>query len=735
MGDRSRPVVAPARLADFEILREIGRGGMGVVYEARQASLDRMVALKFLTSGVHGPADLRVLILREARTAASLNHPSICTVHDIGEVRPGEEPVLPDGTRLPAGTVFLAMEKIEGRSLHDLLADSGPLPWERVAAIGVRLAEALEAAHARGIVHRDLKPGNVMIVEGDRVKVLDFGLARPPVPADDTTAPTDPLGKSGGMVGTIAYMAPEQVEGNPVDPRSDLFSLGVLLYELATGERPFRGRTAVSMAAAIVRDAPEPPSVLRPELPREADRILARCLEKDPDRRFASAAELREALAGGGPQLPDAGDLDSVAVLPFTDLSRERDQEYFCDGVAEEIRGALARVSNLRMASRASSFRLRGSGLDAREIGRQLGVRTFLEGSVRKAGGRLRITADLVDAVTGFELWSGSFDRELADVFAIQEEIARRITEALQVTLSRAEEERLGRPSTRDLGAFELYLRGRRYYFQYRRRGVEFALILFRRALERDPGYARAWAGVADCYCFFFLYVSRVAENIAKAEEASRKALELDPQLAEAQASWGVALSIAGRNEEAEEAFRTATRLDPELFEARYFHARFSFAQGRPEEAVRLYTEAEALRPEDYQSPLLMAQIHSDLGHPDLARACYQRGLQKAEAVLNLTPDDTRARYMAANALVALGETERGLEWAREAIRQEPDEPMLLYNVGCIFSLAARKEEALDALERSVERGLTQRGWFQHDSNLDALRQEPRFRQLLERLP
>ncbi|MEN6311078.1 MAG: tetratricopeptide repeat protein, partial [Acidobacteriota bacterium] len=347
---------------------------------------------------------------------------------------------------------------------------------------------------------------------------------------------------------------------------------------------------------------------------------------------------------------------------------------------------------------------------------------------------RLRITAELVDGASGFALWSGTFDRKLADVFAIQEEIALNIADALKVSLSRSEHEALGQPSTTDVQAYDLYLRGRKFYYQYRKRGVEMALEMFQRAIEIDPAYARAWAGIADCFCFFYLYVARIPENIKEAEAASRKALELNPELADAQASWGVALSVAGRHDEASAAFEKAIRLDPGLFEARYFYARHAFVCGDAVKAARLYEEAEELRPEDYQSPTLVAQIYHDLGQPEKAVAAHRRGLRKAEETLRLHPDDTRARYMGANALLILGEREKSLEWARAAIAQEPDEPMVLYNVGCIFSLAGELEKAINVLERAVTGGLTQRGWFEHDSNLDPLRGQPRFQALLRRL-
>ena len=708
-------------LLHYRLVELLGQGGAGAVWRALDTRLNREVAVKLLADRIAASPEGLARLDQEARALAALNHPNIVTVYAVEEA--GDQR-------------FLAMELVRGRTLDALIPEKG-LSLERLLELAVPIADALAAAHERGIVHRDLKPRNVIITGDGRPKILDFGIAEVQAPfARRRTGDTETIQGPSLVEGTIPYMSPEQAQGRPIDRRSDIFSFGIMLYEMATGRRPFYGDTTTEILASILKDEPEPPSARHPELPPELDRILERCLNKEPGNRFDSTLELRQELENLRrlDELTTRASDASVAVLPFVDLSREKDQEYFCDGIAAEIIGALARVSGIRLVSRTSSFRFRGAALDSREIARRLCVRALLEGSVRKADDRLRVTAELVDGSSGFALWSETFDRKLADVFSIQEEIARSIADALKVTLNSDEHEALGQPSTSDVRAYDQYLRGRKYYYQYRRRGVELALEMFQRALEIDPSYARAWAGVAECHCFFYLYVARIPEHIQKAEAASRKALEIDQELAEAQASWGVAMSVAGQNDEAVQAFEKAIRLDPGLFEARYFYARHCFANGDSPKAARLYEEAEALRPEDYQSPTLVAQIYGDLGKTEKAMAAHRRGLRKAEETLRLHPDDTRARYMGANALLVLGDREKALEWARAAIAQEPDEPMVLYNVGCIFSLAAETEKAINVLERAVDRGLTQRGWFEHDSNLDPLRVHPRFQELLKRI-
>jgi adenylate cyclase len=424
----------------------------------------------------------------------------------------------------------------------------------------------------------------------------------------------------------------------------------------------------------------------------------------------------------------------SIAVLAFTDLSAAKDQEYFCDGIAEEIINCLTRIKGLRVSSRTSSFAHKGKSEDMRAIGRKLGVSAVLEGSVRKEENQLRISVQLINVEDGCHLWSERYDRELKHVFAIQDEIARTIAATLKITLTAKESADIGKAPTTDLQAYDYYLRGRQFYYQYRRKGIEFALLMFSRAIEHDPGFVRAYAGMADCYSFLYLNAGSHAQHREQADVASRKALELDHDSAESHASRGLACTLFENYADAEDEFETAIRLGPGLFEAYYFYGRTCFTQGKLEKTIQLYEKSMEINPQDYQVPLLIAQIYSDLGDEEKAEASRRRGIQAAEAKLKLNPDDTRALYMGANGLVAIGEHERGLEWARQALTIDPDEPMVLYNVACIQSLAHQYDDALDTIERAVKSGLTHKGWLEHDSNLDPLRRYPRFKKLLKHL-
>lgn len=424
----------------------------------------------------------------------------------------------------------------------------------------------------------------------------------------------------------------------------------------------------------------------------------------------------------------------SIAVLPFRDMSQDKDQEYFCEGLAEEMIGTLSRIEGLQVASRISSFRFKDPAADAGEVGRRLKVRSLLEGSVRESRGRLRITVRLTDTGSGFQRWTASYDRELSDIFSVQREIAENVARALEVTLTARTRRELGRTPTSNPEAYDCYLRGRKFFYGYGARDMDFAIQLFNRAIAHDPGFAPAYAGLADCWSYLYLYATRSDILREQAEWASARAVELNPRSAQAHASRAVALSLMGKDEEAEEAFATAARLDPNLFEAHYFHARHAFVRGQIEKAAEYYERAMRVRPEDFQSPLLVAQIYDRLGRGAGARAARQRGIELAEQHLQLNPDDARAVYMAANGMAALGQRDLAREWTERAVAMRPDDSMVLYNAGCIYSLLGCAGEALACLERAAAGGLTQKGWYEHDSDLDPLRGEARFQALLERL-
>src|SRR5262245_11109037 len=495
------PSLIGRRLGTYEVLSLLGAGGMGAVYRAHDTKLNRDVALKTLPDGFALDAVRLARFRREAQVVAALNHPHIVTIFSIGE---------------QDDVPFMTMELIEGHTLDQGIPGGG-LSLARFFDIAVALADALSATHRKHIIHRDLKPANVMVTDNGNVKVLDFGLARAVDAgrlraADDVTSLG--LTKPGSILGTMPYMSPEQIEAKPLDHRTDLFSLGVVLYELATGERPFRGDSSPALMSSILKDHPKPIGEWRADVPGDVCRLIDRCLEKEPLARIQTAteslAELKahrrawESAAGRSarPVVPDsalrpAEPATSIAVLAFTDMSAAKDQDWFCDGIAEEILNALSPLEGLRVAARTSAFSFKGKGDDLRTIGEKLKVTTVLEGSVRRAGDRVRITVQLSDVANGFQLWSERYDRELKDIFDVQDEIAKTIAERLRVTLAGGKDDRLVERVTTNVQAYQLYLKGRALVD---RRGASVAagIDLLRRAVELDPGYSLAWAGVAD---------------------------------------------------------------------------------------------------------------------------------------------------------------------------------------------------------------------------------------------
>ncbi|HEY6868081.1 MAG TPA: protein kinase, partial [Candidatus Eisenbacteria bacterium] len=523
-------------LSHYRILHRLAAGGMGVIYCARDERLEREVALKVLPEGVIADAETRARFRNEALALSRLNHPGIATVFDFDSS--GD------------GTDFLVMEYVPGVTLADKLA-AGPLSGAEVIDLGAQIADALEAAHEQGVVHRDLKPGNIVVTPRGRIKVLDFGLAKFLHPHDSPLATrTD-----GNLTGTLAYMPPEQFMGAPADARGDLYALGATLYEMATGKHPHADAQPAAMMYAIVHTRPAPPRTLNPALPARLEAVILRALEKQPERRPPSARalaeELRAATAGAAEPAPAPGGprIGSIAVLPLVNLSEDAGQEFFTDGMTEALIASLAQIRALRVISRTSAMQYKGASKPLPEIARSLGVDAVVEGGVLRSGERVRVTANLIEAESDRHLWSRSYERDVGDVLALQGEIARAIAEEVRVEITPREQRRLATGRAVNPVAYEAYLKGR-YYWNRRsppdlKRGIE----SFQKAIEADPTYAEAYAGLADCYGILAdISAVRPAEGFAIARAAAERALEIDDQLAEAHTSRGFLYTFAGWN-------------------------------------------------------------------------------------------------------------------------------------------------------------------------------------------
>jgi serine/threonine protein kinase len=635
-------------LGHYNITGILGSGGMGEVYRATDARLGREVALKVLPASMAGDPDRLKRFQQEARAVAALNHPHIVTLYSVerdGDVQ------------------FLTMEVVDGETLDRAIPESG-MTAALVAELGRALAEALSAAHERGIIHRDLKPANIMVTRDGRVKVLDFGLAKAIAPDSSPDANVTQIGltRVGTVVGTPEYMSPEQLVSASVDHRSDIFSMGIVLHQMATGHPPFAGKTSAQLATAILRDVPPLLTEVRPQAPREMAALIRRCLEKEPAQRPQSAREVAGALrdigdglrmasavsfqnatspsdAGSGTRGIGAGESrtgasrtsdsgPSIAVMPFQSLSTDPENEYFSDGLAEEILNALSGVQGLTVASRASSFWFKGKPAEVSEIAGKLRVANLLQGSVRRSGNRLRVTVQMVDASNGFQLWSERYDRQMEDVFEMQDEIARAIAGRLQVTLGAA------RPVTTNTEAYELYLKGRHFWHLRAPNSIRSAMECFEEAIRLDPGFALAYAGLTDCYGILQFYGWVPAEvHREKARAAVEEALRLDPQRWEVQYSAGLFKFYFEREwRGAEPHLREAIRTAPRAALAQVALGLFLMVAGRTEEAAEHTQLACRLDP-------LSALIHGIAAGTFNALQQFDEGQRVAERALELQPE------------------------------------------------------------------------------------------------
>jgi TolB-like protein/Tfp pilus assembly protein PilF len=515
-------------VSHYRILEKLGEGGMGVVYRAEDTRLKRTVALKFLPRELTLDPTAKERFAREAQAVSALDHANICTIHEIDETEDGQ--------------MFICIACYEGGTVREKI-DDGPLEVDEAMDIAAQAAEGLREAHEKGIVHRDIKPANIMVTPRGSVKLMDFGLAK--------LAGQTHLTGVGATVGTVDYMSPEQARGKDVDHRTDIWSLGVVLYEMLTGRLPFTGEHAQAVIYSILNDAPEPVSNLRPDVPAGLESVVSKALAVLPDSRYCDAGAMLDdlrTLRGGSDsaaltvETRAAAPEPSVAVLPFSNMSADPEQEYFCDGMAEEIINALVQVEGLRVVARTSAFAFKDRCEDIREIGRKLNVETLLEGSVRKSGSRLRITAQLVNVANGYHLWSERYDRELSDVFEIQDEISSNIVEALEVELSGRERRALKARPTDNIDAYQAYLRGLEYAGRpdYLEEDFRLAAQMFERAVELDPSFALAHAELSKAHsALFFHGHDRTESNVAQAKEAVDRALELDPDLPDAHLALG----------------------------------------------------------------------------------------------------------------------------------------------------------------------------------------------------
>ncbi|MFY9552881.1 MAG: protein kinase [Thermoanaerobaculia bacterium] len=781
-------LAAGSKLGPYEILSPLGAGGMGEVYRARDTRLGREVAIKVLPASFSQDPDRLRRFEQEARAASALNHPNILTIHDVGQ---------------HAGAPYVVTELLEGETLRGRMA-AGALSPRRALEHALQIAHGLAAAHERGIVHRDLKPENVFVTRDGRVKILDFGLAKlseATGSGSQTNLPTAaPATDPGLVLGTLGYMSPEQVRGKAADPRSDIFAFGAILYEMLSGRRAFHGDTAAdTMSAILTKDAPELSATNRDVSPG-LDRVVRHCLEKDPERRFHSAHDLAfdlEALSdasGVQPQVPPparswkrialpiaavvllavaaaiwwrrssgaGGSLDSIAVLPFVNASHDPNTEYLSDGITESVINSLARLPQLRVAARSSVFRYKGREDDPQKAGRDLKVRAVVSGRVIQRGDTLTVQADLVDVGNGSQIWGDHYDRKLSDILAIQEEIAKDISEKLRLRLTGEQKEKLKKRYTENTEAYQLYLKGR-YAWEKRTAGdLQQSSEFFQKAIEKDPAFALAYSGLADSYVVLPSYsIMSPAEAHPRARAAARKALEIDDSLAPAHATLGLILTDYDHDwPGAESEFKRAIELDPSYATARFWYAQLLSSLARSDEALNQIQKAREIDP-------FSAIIQANSVRMLVYARRYDKALEEGRKAVRDNPNFAPAHFMLGRAYEASGMSREAAAECRKAadlIGQAPQgignrghaqalagqraqalatiaelEAMAAHRyvappyIAVIFILLGEKDRAFEWLERSCEDHSYDLVYLNVDPLFDSLRNDPRFPDLLRK--
>ncbi|HEV8537578.1 MAG TPA: protein kinase [Bacteroidota bacterium] len=702
-------------ISHYKILEKLGEGGMGVVYKAQDTKLDRFVAIKFLPSHLSSSEENKERFMQEARATAALSHPNILNVFEIDEYE---------------GGLFFVMEFLEGRTLRShisTLKSSTGIPYAQVIEWTIQIANGLQAAHQKNIVHRDIKPENIMVTGNGQLKIMDFGIAK--------LKSGSGLTKTGTSLGTLSYMSPEQAQGLPADNRSDIWALGVVVYEMLTADLPFKAEHEAALLYLIVNDDPPLTSSMDKKIPRQFDSLVMKMLAKDPAHRFANAGAVLLALSTLKSEIETTGGATKakgITVLPFGNMSPDKDSDYFCDGLTEELIVNLSKLKDIRVVPRSKAMQYKGTNKEVKVIGRELGTRYVLSGNVRKFQDNLRISVELIDIEIDEQLWAETYKGKLADVFDIQEQVSKQIVDTMLVKISPTEKVVLTKRPTLNTEAFDCYLRARNFLYQLTKNSVQFAIQVFQKAIELDARYADAYAGLGEAYAFFYQIFDRREEWLDKAIEASLKALMYDPTLSEAYSALSLSHFHKNSLDEASAAGRKAIELDPNNYLACWILGRIYHTADRDREALELFNKVMAINPDFYS-------VYSDLqivyGRLGLTAKC-QEMLHTALAVypryLSQHPDDARCHMFYAVDLAQSGRKEEAKSEAKRALELNPNDPLMLYNAACFYAQMGEASRAVEMLRNAIAAGYPDYEWFKRDPDLDSIRNDPGYVALMK---
>jgi serine/threonine protein kinase/Flp pilus assembly protein TadD len=694
----------------YKILEKLGEGGMGVVYKAEDTNLKRDVAIKFLPRQIASQKEEKERFKVEARAAASLNHPNIATIYSIEEANDES---------------FIVMEFVNGRELKDKIAE-GPVKIDNAIEIAHKIADGLKAAHSKGIVHRDIKSSNIMITYDGKIKIMDFGLAK--------ITGSGLMTKVGTTMGTAAYMSPEQATGEKVDYRTDIWSLGVVLYELLTGELPFKAEYEAAWNYVILNKDPLKPSELDRKIPSRIDSLVLKMLEKDREKRYgdtdALLNDLENIIRNNSSDLE--ANVKAIAVLPFNNISAEKESDYFSDGLTEELILNLSRLKDMRVVSRTTSMQYKGTTKGIRDIGRELGVRYIIEGSVRKFEDNLRITAQLIDVEKDAQLWAESYKGKLADVFNIQEKVSEQIVDALMVKLSPTEKVVITKRPTANAEAFDFNLRARNYMYRQSKNNIQFAIQFFEKAIELDPRYAEAYAGMAEAYAVRYAYFERNETLLNKALELSLIAIMYDPSLSEAYAALGLSYYYKGTFDEALTAVQKSIELDKNNFFAYWILGRLYFTMDRDSEAINPLKKTIEINPDFYTAYGDLRMVYERLDDKKNRDDIVETAYNFYQRYLEQNPDDGRARIFYATILISRGELEAAKNETKMALELSPNDNVMMYNAVCKYAKIGDKALAIETLKKIIASGFEHYAWIKRDPDLANIRNEPEYIELMK---